>query len=105
MSRMPTLEGSARSKLNSLLTALRASGDTTELVKNRTKALLSYKPSGWDRDLWLREVLPEAWHANEAIASLGGSPGQGDHCAEDAASGADSASPPRRRHRGSQRGR
>jgi hypothetical protein len=70
--RIPVLEGQARNKLSSLLSALRAPGKNTEMVKQRTLGLLAYKPADQGRDAWLRAVLPEAWHASAAIAALSG---------------------------------
>jgi hypothetical protein len=70
--RIPVLEGQARNKLGSLLSALRTPGKNTEMVKRRTLGLLAYKPADQGRDAWLRAVLPEAWHASAAIAALSG---------------------------------
>lgn len=74
MTRTPALEGPARSKRESLLTALRAPGDNTASIRQKTINLLVFKPNGYDRDSWLRKVLPAAWHADTAIASLNGGP-------------------------------
>ncbi len=70
--RTPPLEGQGRNKRNSLLTALHAPGKNTEMVRLRTVSLLVFKPTGYDRDEWLRAILPKDWEADKAIASLNG---------------------------------
>jgi hypothetical protein len=72
MTRTPALVGPARNKLNSLLAALRAPGDNTVMVRQRTLGLLSYKPADLDRKVWLGSVLHEDWQVNDCMTALTG---------------------------------
>ena len=68
-SRSTLPEQAVRSRA-SLVAALRAPGDNTDLIAQRARHLLRCKPHGADRDSWLVQVLPEAWHAEKTTAAL-----------------------------------
>jgi hypothetical protein len=92
------LEGTARSRLDSLLNVLRAPGDNPDLIRARALNLLGYKPSGFDRDQWLRDHLPQEWHVEKTLAALGNPCGSNETSTTEAA--ATPAQPTgRRRHR------
>ena len=64
---LPQQAGNSR---DSLVGALRMPGDHTELIAQRTRRFLQWKPKGVDRDAWLAEVLDAEWHATKAVAAL-----------------------------------
>jgi hypothetical protein len=70
MSSRQVLPQQAGRSRDSLVSALRAHGDHTELIAQRTRRFLQWKPNGSDRDAWLAEVLPAEWHATKAVAAL-----------------------------------
>lgn len=78
-SRQNLSEQTVRSR-DSLITALRTSSGNTELIALRARHLLRCKPSGDDRDAWLRTVLPNGDTAKvlKALRTVnGGTPAKG----------------------------
>jgi hypothetical protein len=53
-----------------LVVALRAGDGNTELIAQRARHLLRCKPSGVERDAWLRTVLPQQGDAGKALKAL-----------------------------------
>ncbi len=93
MASRTTLQPQAVRSRVALLEALRASGDNTGLVAQRTRRLLQWKPAQIDRDAWLQGILPKLWHYEKAVAALQGktvAPADGTTAAT---SGSDSAAP------------
>lgn len=70
MTSRQTLPQQAVRARTSLMGALRAPGDNTDLIAQRARHLLACRPSGVDANTWLTQVLPEAWHVEKAVAAL-----------------------------------
>lgn len=61
----------ALTQRDSLVRALRKSGNNTELIAQRAKTLLLWVPSqatSWEE--WLRSLLPERWHYDKVMKAL-----------------------------------
>ena len=100
-SRQTLPEQAVRSR-DSLVSALDVDGEpNTELVAQRARHLLRWKPNGADRDTWLHQVLPEQRHVRRTLRALrsanGSQTGKGAASAPDSGGQTQGSGQPRRR--------